>query len=328
MGPDSLSVRLREPLPHSLSPVQFQDETKSLPRFKHLLACVDFSPASCLALTEAIRVCKAVGAKLTLLHACAYAELSSERTDCIDSETFRRAAAKARLEVLLDEATRQGVRADSMIEAGEPVAVILQVIAKWGFDLAFLGTQGRLGMERMVVGSTAEAVLRNAQCPVFTVGPQAIDHLHTRPSGPVLLATDFHESAADALRYAAVLANKTASPLHCLHVLPLSMQADKQSNVSTQVVTNALHHLVEGCMVCLQPPTCAIAYGSEVSHAIVDYAKAQRAELIVLSVRRAPAVVAHLPPDATYRIIVTAPCPVLTLSHHHSWVPQLEQTYV
>lgn len=60
--------------------------------------------------------------------------------------------------------------------------------------------------------------------------------------------------------------------------------------------------------------SCNVIYNSEISHAIVDYAKDHKAAFIVLGVRHGPVLSSHLPPYLTYRMIATAPCPVLTVS--------------
>lgn len=65
---------------------------------------------------------------------------------------------------------------------------------------------------------------------------------------------------------------------------------------------------------CEAQPVCDVLYGDDVPHLIVAYAKARRAQAIVLGVRRKSRVAAHMPPQRSYRIIMTAPCPVLTLS--------------
>jgi nucleotide-binding universal stress UspA family protein len=57
-----------------------------------------------------------------------------------------------------------------------------------------------------------------------------------------------------------------------------------------------------------------ILYGTDVPQSVVTHAGTLGAEVIVLGVRRKPGLSTHLPPQRTYRIIMTAPCPVLTLS--------------
>jgi len=73
--------------------------------------------------------------------------------------------------------------------------------------------------------------------------------------------------------------------------------------------------------VVIEPPTCATTFGSEISYAVVDYARRVNARMIVLGVRQASLLASHVPEHITYRVITEANCPVLTMafeSNSHS----------
>jgi hypothetical protein len=77
--------------------------------------------------------------------------------------------------------------------SGSAELTILEAIISKEADLTVLGTNALHFFERLVFGSTAEAVLRQASCPVFTVGSQAAGSAKSdEPEGPVIFATDFH----------------------------------------------------------------------------------------------------------------------------------------
>jgi len=80
-------------------------------------------------------------------------------------------------------------------------------------------------------------------------------------------------------------------------------------------VGDALHLLTLRIPADGAVPHCEILHGSDVSHAVTEYAKDQNAAFIVLGVRRKSAIAAHLPPHRTFRIIMTASCPVLTVAY-------------
>jgi hypothetical protein len=132
--------------------------------------------------------------------------------------------------------------------------------------------------------------------------------------GPVVFATDFGFKTIHAINYAAALCTATKSPLHCLHVLPRTVEGGVRSHVIPQIMTEALQHVaaVSGTAIC--PPVCATTYGSEISNAVVNYAMQQRAKLIVLGVRQASMAASHGPAHIAYRILTEAPCPVLTMA--------------
>jgi nucleotide-binding universal stress UspA family protein len=165
-------------------------------------------------------------------------------------------------------------------------------------------------------------VLRKSPCPVLTVGPQVGNSEGApRRQGPIVFATDFDFTTMDAIRYAACFSHRCGGPLHCLHVLPRTLAGGGQSDVVPEIMGEALQQLAAESGVTIEPPVCATTYGSEVSHAVVEYARRQRARLIVLGVRQASLLASHVPEHIAYRIITEAPCPVLTQAfarRHHA----------
>jgi nucleotide-binding universal stress UspA family protein len=307
-----------------------QSEVASLPLpcFKNVLMGTDFSPASQVALMEAVHLCQASKAKLILLHVVEpglFAHRPVRRQD--DAADLARQT-KKQLDELLATVLREGVAAEPLLLEGRAAVRILDTIAQQEIDLAVLGTQGFRGLERLVFGSTAEEVLRSASCPVITVGCRVAAHPTQEGCGPVVFATDFMEPATHALQNAAEIANLEDVPVHSLHVLPLSMEGDSQQAVIAQIMTEALEHLVEKEPIFRRKPICAVTYGSEVSHAIVDYAKSKDAALIVLGVRHKSRLATRLPAQVMYRIIVTAPCPVLTVSYQEFWASSLSSACI
>jgi nucleotide-binding universal stress UspA family protein len=199
--------------------------------------------------------------------------------------------------------------------SGMPSLTILEAIISKDIDLAVLGTNALHGFERLIFGSTAEAVLRKATCPVLTVGPQVSDAAKAaQVEGPVIFATDFHLTTTQTIRYAAFFCRVMGAPLHCLHVLPRTVEGGSRSHIIPQIMTEALQHVATENGTTIDPPVCAITYGSEISNAVVDYAKQHKAKLIVLGVRQASMGASHIPAHIAFRIITEAPCPVLTMA--------------
>ena len=120
--------------------------------------------------------------------------------------------------------------------------------------------------------------------------------------------------AKHAIRFAASFSQLTASPLHCLHVMPRSLEACTQCQVVPAIMSEALQQLANESGVVVETPICATTYGSEVSCAVVDYARQQKAKLIVLGVRKASLEASETHLHIAYRIITEAPCPVLTMA--------------
>jgi nucleotide-binding universal stress UspA family protein len=289
----------------------------SIPAIKRLLIATDFSTASQAAFRTAIETCRELLASLVILHVfdAGIAPPESGR-QMLEQQTLADGC-RTSLEDLRRQAIDACVPCEAILEDGIAEAAILDTIAAKRIDLAVLGTSALHGFERLVFGSTAESVLRKATCPVLTVGPRVVHPVgaFATPQGPVVFATDFHGITIGAIRYAAQIAQLTGSPLHCLHVLPRTIEATRgEDRIVPGIMSEALKQVAGECGVVFDTPVCATAYGSEVSYAVVDYARQQKARLIVLGVRQASLLASRLPEHIAYRIITEAPCPVLTMA--------------
>ena len=133
-----------------------------------ILHPTDFSDRSEYALGLACALARDYGARLIVLHvieaaaAAAYGEVIVP----VDPEPLRAAAQEqlARLEV-----PQANVRAERRLEQGDAVAEILRVAQEVNADLVVMGTHGRTGLGRLLMGSVTEQVVRRAPCPVLTV---------------------------------------------------------------------------------------------------------------------------------------------------------------
>jgi nucleotide-binding universal stress UspA family protein len=146
-----------------------------VPLYKKILVALDGSAAAERGLREAIRLAKADAAELLILHVAnefyAYAYIEGMGLDADKMEALRHEGRR-----LLDRARaaaeRQGVRARSVmreIASGAAAESIVREAKKQGVGLIVLGTHGRRGLRRMVLGSDAEQVVRTATVPVLFV---------------------------------------------------------------------------------------------------------------------------------------------------------------
>jgi nucleotide-binding universal stress UspA family protein len=287
----------------------------SEPSFNNVLLATDFSAASQAAFQTALGVCTALQASLSILHVFEYANAIPPESggQLLEFDSFYEEACRS-LDGLVQVARQAGIVCHAIMGSGIPSLTILETIASKHIDLAVLGTNALHGFERLIFGSTAEAVLRKASCPVLTVGPQASDDPKAAQlQGPVIFATDFHLTTTQTIRYAASFCKAMDAPLHCLHVLPRTVEGGSRGHIIPQIMTEALQRITESDPIA-HPPVCAVTYGSEISNAVVDYAKQHKAKLIVLGVRQASMGASHLPAHIAFRIITEAPCPVLTMA--------------
>jgi nucleotide-binding universal stress UspA family protein len=287
-----------------------------MPSFDRLLVATDFSAASHAAYQTAVDTCIALRASLLILHVFLPAKtVAAEREEQGQEAKDHLDACQGALEALRRQAMQAGVDCEAILGRGNTTATILETISRKKINLAIMGTSALHGLERIVFDSTTEAVLRQAPCPVLTVGPRAMNpEKALQSNGPVIFATDFHFITIHALRFAACFSQLTLSPLHCLHVMPRTLEACTQCRVVPDIMSEALQQLAAESGVVFEDPICATTYGSEVSYAVVEYAKQHKAKLIVLGVRKASLADSHAPLHIAYRIITEAGCPVLTMA--------------
>lgn len=142
-----------------------------------ILHPTDFSAGAEAARAEALRLARALGAELVLLHVAVDAPLYRE--GFADMSEVRRVFeaqrewARQALEERAAECRGAGIPTAVQLVVGVPHVEILAAAARDGVDLVVMGTEGRGGVERFFLGSVADRVVRNARCPVLTVrGPK------------------------------------------------------------------------------------------------------------------------------------------------------------
>jgi nucleotide-binding universal stress UspA family protein len=136
----------------------------------------DFSPASRAAFSQALRLAKATGGELTILHVLlspasmfvAGGYVSEETWNLI--ETDLRSRADQEMDALVKEAVDAGVRATpQFVDGAIPADGIVWAAEHAKTDILVLGTHGRTGVMKVLLGSVASRVVATASCPVLTV---------------------------------------------------------------------------------------------------------------------------------------------------------------
>ncbi len=138
-------------------------------RFANILCPVDFDQNSLAAVPIAARLAQEQNATLCLLHVIHLHPPAEPALSFAEAE----AKARTRLEQLAHQKFKAGTRYELLVITGDPAAEVLQVAAGLGDDLIVMATHGRRGFRRLVLGSVAERVVREAPCPVLTVRPNA-----------------------------------------------------------------------------------------------------------------------------------------------------------
>ena len=186
-----------------------------------ILAGVDLSEGSDLALERAAAIATLHGAELVLVHAQADdAPLDGTTNDMLAqlgevSAAMRVAEARALAE-RLTQLTARGLRARLVTRTGPPAEVLTACALEENVDLIAVGSQGLTGIHRFLIGSVAASTIREATCDVLVCRGPVTRAAFARP----LVATDFSPAAAKALAHAARLTTPGA-PLEIIHAWQL-----------------------------------------------------------------------------------------------------------
>jgi len=284
---------------------------------KNILFATDFSPCSDAALPYALSLARRYGAKLYAAHAITpdvYPWVPPQSWQSIAEVVEREAQQGAkRLEEEL-----HGIPHELAFREGDDIwEVLSDVIEKNVIDLLVIGTRGRTGVQKLLLGSIAEEIFRQAPCPVLTVGPNVsanlagIVELHD-----ILYATDFSRESLAAAAYAVSLAQEHRAQLALVHVVEHADAASlKNPDLSAASLLHRLHVLVppEADLSC--HPKCLVEYGLP-GDRILEHAKKRHADLIVLGVRSAEGrlgAATRLARATAHKIVSQATCPVLTV---------------
>jgi nucleotide-binding universal stress UspA family protein len=229
------------------------------------------------------------------------------------------------LEALAAPAGEGGVPVRFAVYEGGVVAEILGRARAWPADLVVMGTHGRGGFERWVLGSVTEKVLRKAPCPVLTVPPPAGG---LRPSGPVLFRAivcpvDFSEASLAALRHALRLAEESRAEITVLHVLDFLVEDEPGARIAGFDVPEFRRYLEKDARERLRGVVPAEARDwcrprEEVSGGrpwgeILRVAEERQADLVVMGVRGRNPVDIVLFGSTTQHVVRGARCPVLVV---------------
>jgi len=275
--------------------------------FEHVMVPTDFSDVSQRALEYAKTLAKQGNSELLLAHVSPGADLITSPEAAwidaagiagLDEQQLERSSAALRSE---------GYRARTISLTGPLNDELLSAIEKYQVDLVVLGTHGRKGLERLLLGSDAEALLRHAHCPVISIGPGVAEN-KTWQLREVICATTLQPHSAEVVAYAQKLALQHGAGLILLHVKDVGTEAD----VDWVSFEDAFHYYaVDDALGKSSWLRTRLGVAPGVS--IVDLAKQRGSDLIVMGARPASSIATHLAPGIAAKVLLEAPCPVLTL---------------
>ncbi len=139
-------------------------------KLQNILFATDFSPSAQTVLSHALDLARHYGAALHTVHVLPHTPFVEAAQP--DPEQIK-LLADQQLSDLMRVASLKDVAHKELIEQGEIAEVLSKLVRKDSIDLIVIGTGGRKGLGKLLLGSVAEDVFRHAECPVLTIGPHA-----------------------------------------------------------------------------------------------------------------------------------------------------------
>jgi universal stress protein A len=136
-------------------------------KYKRILFATDFSPASDAALKYATALARDSGATLSILHVEELPTPYAGGEMLLPQPDFPNPEIRKMLEAV--QPADKSIKVEHHLVLGTPAEDIVRIAAEQSADLIVIGTHGRTGLKRVLMGSVAEAVMRRATCPVLTV---------------------------------------------------------------------------------------------------------------------------------------------------------------
>jgi nucleotide-binding universal stress UspA family protein len=276
--------------------------------FAHILVPTDFSDVSDRALEYAKTLAKPGNSELLLTHVDPPLNLITPPEAAWIDDTEIQAMHQEQLEQSSAELVAQGYRSHAVSLSGPLYDQLLSAIEEYKVDLIVLGTHGRKGLDRLLLGSDAEALLRHARCPVLSVGPSVPDLRNKAWSvREILCALTFEPHSAEVAAYAYRLAAQIGAKLVFFHVK--NPGSHKEPDWAAFEKSFHEHAHDGGQYLLLRNHLASGTPGRD----IVEVGSQRGSDLIVMGVRPASAIRTHLPPGTAAKVLMEATCPVMTL---------------
>ena len=277
---------------------------------KTILLATDFSAEARKALRCAISLAKRFKSRLVLTHVLPAEGVMMAESGPLMRDALRHDAEKS-MAKLERAAELRLLPHEAVIRPGDSWDVISQVIQDKHADLVVMGTHGRGGIKKLILGSTAEKVIRHAACPVLTVGPH-VPSGSCEQFGHIFYASDFSSGSHKALPYAISLAEKDRSHLTLLHVIESDPSSQSEVLERRKESREKLSQMVSCELDLPHQPELEVELGIP-QEEIVRQAHARKANLIIMGAHAGGIMSRHLPWTTLYYVLQHAHCPVLTV---------------
>lgn len=279
--------------------------------FKNILFLTDLTPASEAAFSYAVALARHFDARLYPAHVV-FPFIPSE-IEAPEVPNLLEIKETETRQQLVEKARNTGVAYTALVSQEAIEDIVPRWVNEHGIDLIVIGTHGRKGVERFLLGSTAEEIFRTATCPVLTLGPNV--KLHPRGEleiKKVLAAVSLTKESEPAVTYAISFAQERKAEITLLHVLPNDIESDPEPTAVAGFAREKLKKLVPPEAALVTKPEFVVVDGDPAKK-ILEQAQTDDPELIVLGLSKQQKLATHFRRGIAYKVVSGAPCAVLTV---------------
>ncbi|MFZ0639511.1 MAG: universal stress protein [Candidatus Acidiferrales bacterium] len=290
---------------------------------KRILCPIDFSEFSLRAYRSALSLAEHYRAKLVAQHIVEMWRYPSA-TFAISAglyDQFRQALRESgaeQLQEFVKQHTPDEIHPELVVQEGTAPDFILAFAQAQKIDVIVMGTHGRRGFDRLMLGSVTDRVMRAAPCPVLAVCKPPHDSMaagkepgHIRHLSRILFCTDFSGNSARALDYALSAAAEYNAELTLLHVLEeVPSPAKKEEALAAAV--KQLDKLVPAEARKTLKIKTAVRVGKPYAQ-IIQLAQEAQIDMAVMGAHGCGALDLAVFGSTTYRVMQLGPCPVLAV---------------
>ena len=292
-----------------------EDPAAPVVQFQRILVATDFSSAAQSALDYALGMARKLHSKIFLVHAIP-SGVSQYVSPEASEEVIQKArdfAAQEMKQLVEDSGCADFVQAEILCCGA--IWPQLQDFAKInGVDLIVLGTHGRSATRKPLLGPVAEEIFRLAERPILTVGPRAeTEEVGREGIRRILYATNFKPHAERAAGFAYALEREQNAQLTVLHVVEEPVDTPKAGHeIVEDFMTQRMKRGIPAICIGKCEPVFQVRFG-EPAKEILDLARAEHSDLIVLGMRSGKHATGQLPSAVAYKLACQSTCPVLTV---------------
>src|SRR5579859_5672044 len=292
-------------------------------QLKRILCPVDFSEFSRMAYPYALSLAEHYNAQVIALHVVEhwkypFADYAAYEADYAKFSRAMNEGGEMRLREFVTQRSQSGIQPQLVVSQGNASDSILSLTQTENIELIVMGTHGRRGFDRLVLGSTTDRVMRRAACPVVVISKAPHSSSAAGPGGRhghrldrVLYCTDFSENSERALDYAISATAEYDAELTLLHVIEHIPSSFTKDGLIAKCAEQ-LDRLITPDRRKTLKITTAVTVGKSYEQ-IVHYAIEGHIDMVVMAVRGAEALDRAVFGSTTYRVIQLGPCPVLAV---------------